>query len=70
MNRSIAVLDVTQKSLDTSDPNSISNPDNESEDRTESQVERLARSGLYINPSDAIKFLSDQVRIVKMTEKR
>jgi hypothetical protein len=38
------------------------NGDNDSvEDKTESQVERLARSGLYINPSDAIKFLTDQV---------
>ena len=57
----MAVLEVTQKSSDTSNPDNSSNPESESEDRTESQVERLARSGLYINPSDAIKFLSDQV---------
>jgi hypothetical protein len=57
----MAVLDVTPKSSSDCDLNNISNLDNESEDRTENQVERLARSGLYINPSDAIKFLSDQV---------
>ena len=60
----MAVIDVTQKSIDTSDniANGINGfTDSNIEDKTENQVERLARSGLYISPADAIKFLSDQV---------
>ena len=60
----MAVIDVTQKSIDTSDniANDINGfTDSNIEDKTENQVERLARSGLYISPADAIKFLSDQV---------
>lgn len=58
LHRSMAVVDMLTKNEDIS----INNTDQESrEDKTESQVERLARSGIYINPSDAIRFLSDQL---------
>jgi len=57
----MAVVELTQKTTDSSDRRDA-DADADADDRNESQVERLARSGLYINPADAIKFLSDQVR--------
>ena len=68
----MAVVELTQKTTDSSDRRDKSDPDidadadvDDSADKTENQVERLARSGLYINPSDAIKFLSDQVNLIE-----
>ena len=66
----MAVVELTQKTTDSSDRRDKSDADidadaDDSADKTESQVERLARSGLYINPSDAIKFLSDQVNLTE-----
>ena len=70
----MAVVELTQKTTDSSDRRDKSDADidadadadaDDSADKTENQVERLARSGLYINPSDAIKFLSDQVNLIE-----